>query len=431
MLAFLISITLLSASDWIIDGYSDRLSVKPGDSIALYLNAKQSSKDYTLKLYDLANTQVAQFRIQVQPQERDNRKAWEDGYGYKTSAKVLIPNLKSGVYLWEGKILLVVRAKNPKTIILYSSNTENAYSPAGGKSLYGFNSTGGKMASKVSFLRPIPLPKHSEEFLRWIHSQKLKDVGYVTDMDMDNYNEIKGAELLIIPGHNEYWTLQARRNFDRFVHSGKNALILSGNTMWWQVRYEENNTQLVCYRNADDDPIESPKLKTINWNERQLDYPILNSIGVDFSLAGFGLIHKDKGWDGYKIVNGHSPLLEGVNLKKGDIIPLPSDEYDGTLVSGFTGRVTPVADQKALGFEKIEIVAYDSTHRLGKDLMATWIVFKKSRASGIIINTATTDWCSSRGMRNPDVQMITLTMIRKLLNGDNVFSPSKEVMVFN
>jgi hypothetical protein len=339
--------------------------------------------------------------------------------------------LKSGVYLWEGKVPLVVKAAQPKIIILYSSNTENAYCPAGGKSLYGFNSTGNKMASRVSFLRPIPLPRHSEEFLRWIIGQNLKDVGYITDKDMDNYDEIKNAKLLIIPGHNEYWTLQARKNFDRFVNSGKDALILLGNTMWWQVRYEENGTQLVCYRNADDDPIESPKLKTINWNQRQLDYPILNSIGVDFSLAGFGLIHKDKGWDGYKIVNSNSPFLEGVNLKKGDIIPLPSDEYDGTLVSGFTGRVSPVADQKALGFDKIEIVGYDSTYRLGSDLMATWIVFKKSKTSGIIINTATTDWCSGRGMRNRDIQKITLTMIRKLLNGENVFSPNNDITVVN
>jgi hypothetical protein len=201
--------------------------------------------------------------------------------------------------------------------------------------------------------------------------------------------------------------------------------------MWWQVRYEANNMQLVCYRTADEDPVKSPKEKTINWNELQLEYPILTSIGVDFSLAGFGLKHNDKGWDGYKIVSNNSPLLEGVNLKKGDIIPLPSDEYDGTLVSGFNGRVTPVPNKKALGFETIEIVAYDSTHRLGSDLMATWIVFKKTKSSGVVINTATTDWCSGRGMRNKYIQKITLTMINKLFRKENVFSPAKDNLVLN
>ena len=293
MLLIATLVSILSVGDIIVDGYSNQLSVKPGDSITLYLNAIEPVSGYSLKLYDLSNKEVARFSVNVGPQEKARRKPWEEGYGYEASATLKIPNLKSGVYLWEGKIPLVVKAINPRIVILYSSNTENAYCPAGGKSLYGFNSTDLKMASKVSFLRPIPLPKHSEAFLRWIHTQPLSDVGYITDMDMDNYQEIKKASLLIIPGHNEYWTVQARRNFDQFINEGKDALILSGNTMWWQVRYEENNTKLVCYRFADEDPITTPKLKTINWNERQLEYPILNSIGVDFSLAGFGLKHKD------------------------------------------------------------------------------------------------------------------------------------------
>ncbi len=431
MLLIATLVSILSVGDIIVDGYSNQLSVKPGDSITLYLNAIEPVSGYSLKLYDLSNKEVARFSVNVGPQEKARRKPWEEGYGYEASATLKIPNLKSGVYLWEGKIPLVVKAINPRIVILYSSNTENAYCPAGGKSLYGFNSTDLKMASKVSFLRPIPLPKHSEAFLRWIHTQPLSDVGYITDMDMDNYQEIKKASLLIIPGHNEYWTVQARRNFDQFINEGKDALILSGNTMWWQVRYEENNTKLVCYRFADEDPITTPKLKTINWNERQLEYPILNSIGVDFSLAGFGLKHKDKGWDGFKIVNGKSPLLEGVNLKKGDIIPLPSDEYDGTLVSGFSSRATPVPNKKALGFERMEIVAYDSTYRLGSDLMATWVVFKKNKTSGIVINTASTDWCSNRGMQNADIRKITMTMINKLLRKENVFSPEEQVLMLN
>lgn len=421
-----------TSGNLIVDGYSSQLSAYPGDYLTLYLNAQQIDNSYALKLYDLDNVDVAKFNISVEPQEMSKVNPWEGGFGYKESARVQIPNLKSGIYLWEGKIPLIVKHRNPKIIVLYSSNTENAYCPAGGKSLYGFNSTQSKNSNKVSFLRPIPLPKHSEAFLRWLSRQSLTDVGYITDMDMDNYKEINKSNLLIIPGHSEYWTLQARKNFDRFVNEGKDALILSGNTMWWQVRYESNKTQLVRFLYAnEDDPISSPKLKTLNWNDRQLEYPILNSIGVDFSLAGFGLKHKDKGWDGFKIVNGKSPLLEGLDIKSGDIIPLPSDEYDGTLVTGFKGHASPVPNTKALGFEKLEIVGYDSTFRLGNDLMATWIIFKKSKTSGIVINTASTDWCSYRGMSIDNIKNITLTMINKLLRKENVFSPSEETILFN
>ena len=92
---------------------------------------------------------------------------------------------------------MVVKNRNAKVVVLYSSNTENAYSPSGGKSLYDFNSSESKKAVKVSFRRPIAPPRHSEAFLRWIVRQPVGDVGYITDIDMDDYNEIRKASLLI------------------------------------------------------------------------------------------------------------------------------------------------------------------------------------------------------------------------------------------
>lgn len=410
----------------IVDGYCSQLSTKPGDSVVLYLNASVQQSSYSLRLYDLNGTVVYEAKADVFPQVANKNKPWENGYQYKPTIKIKTPKLKSGVYVWEGDIPFVVKATNPKIVVLYSSNTEAAYGNAGGKSLYGFNSTEGKMASKVSFHRPIALPKHSTEFLRWFPQQGFTDVGYITDRDMDNYAEIQKAQLLIIPGHNEYWTLQARKNFDRFVAEGKDALILSGNTMWWQVRYEGD--KLVCYRDEELDPIKDKKLKTINWNKPQLGYPILGSIGVDFSLAGFGL-KEDKGWNGYRIVDARSPLLQGTGLKDGDVIPLPSDEYDGTLVRGFSASFKPIPNKSALGFEKLQIVGYDSSFRLGEQLMATWIVMKKTKLSGTIINTASTDWCSYRGMSSLTIQKITVNMVQRLLRREDVFAPEEQTTV--
>jgi hypothetical protein len=165
--------------------------------------------------------------------------------------------------------------------------------------MYGFNSTRHAAAEKVSFL-PLPLPRHSEAFFRWLISQPFEDVGYIADVDLEDYHTIKKSTLRIIPGHSEYWTLQARKNFDRFISEGKDPLILSGNTMWWQVRYSKNKDQLICYRNAKKDPIRFPKLKTVNWNDLTLGYPITFSIGAGFSFGGYGL-QKDNGWNGLKL----------------------------------------------------------------------------------------------------------------------------------
>ncbi len=420
---FLTLILLQLQEPAIIDGYSYPLSVMPGDSLRVYLNASEIN-DYTAKLFDLEGKVVASFNTTIFPQEASKQKPWENGFGYKPTLKIITPSLKSGVYLWDNKIPLIVRASNPKIVVVYSSNTENAYCNAGGKSLYSFNSSDKKPSSKVSFLRPINLPKHSEAFLRWYHRQNPKDVGYITDADLDNYGVWKKAELLVIAGHSEYWTVEARRNFDRFVNEGKNALVLSGNTMWWQVRFNKSKNQLICYK-LQPDPIKSKRLKTINWDNPQLGYSISSSIGAEFPRAGYGR-KQDKGWDGYKLVT-QSPLLEGTKLRKGEILSLPSDENDGAPLLGFNDKGFPVVNRHALGFEKMEIVGFDLVFRT-TDGVATWVVFKRTKNSGVVINVATTDWCSSEGMSNPDIQKITQNMIGKLLHKENVFSPEEEII---
>ncbi|MBS1554519.1 MAG: hypothetical protein JSU09_06305 [Bacteroidetes bacterium] len=406
----------------IADGYVDKLSVHVGDSLTVFLNAYKAQDDFVLRLYDLKGNAVARYKVAVTPQERRKDKPWENGFGYKPTLKIKVPPLKSGVYLWNDEIPFVVKSTKAKIIVVYSSNTENAYCNAGGKSLYAFNSTEKKPAAIVSFLRPIPLPRHSEAFLKWFCKQNYSEVGYITDSDLDSFDEIKNAKLLMIVGHSEYWTLDARRNFDRFVDEGKNALVLSGNTMWWQVRYDKNKSQLIGYKDYPD-PEPNVCLHTTRWNEQQLGYPIVNSIGADFAHAGYGL-KQDKGWDGYKIVNAKSPLLRGIRLKNGEVLKLSSDENDGAPLLGYEqGR--PIIDQSQLGFEKIELIGYDSTFRINPGV-ATWMVFKKTKKSGIVINTASTDWCSHRGMGSNEIKKITLNMINKLLRNETVFTAEEK-----
>jgi hypothetical protein len=422
---FLFFMNLFSAAETeylVSDGYVDRLSVRPGDSLTVFINGVERKENYTLRLYNLKGDVVAKYSTTIFPQEKAKEEPWTNGFGYRPTIKIKVPALKSGVYLWDDQIPFVVKARSPKMIVLYSSNTENAYCNAGGKSMYAYNSSDKIPSALVSFLRPIPLPKHSEAFLKWFCKQEYQDVGYITDADLDAYGEFKNARLLLIVGHSEYWSLQGRTNFDRYINEGKNALILSGNTMWWQVRYNKKDNQLIAYKSYLD-PEPFPCLKTVNWDDPMLSYPIIQSIGADFPRAGFGQ-KTDKGWDGYKIVNPQSPLLKGLELKKGDIIPLASDENDGAPITGFTNRYEPIVDNELLGFEKIEIVGYDTTYRV-KDGLATWIVFKRNKKSGIVINTASTDWCSQRGMNSGDIKKITHTMIQLLLRKENVFSPEK------
>jgi hypothetical protein len=403
----------------VVDGYVDPYSTFAGDSIDLFLNGFRKNDQYSLRLYDINGTLVSTFTVPIFPQI-EAKKSYVNGFGYELTARVKVPELKSGIYRFENNIPFIVKKNDSKIVVLYALNTANAYCNSGGKSLYEYNSTDDEASPILSMSRPIPLSRHCESFHQWLATQDLEDVGYITDVDMDEFHHLKKAKLLIIPGHSEYWTVQARKNFDRFVQEGNDALILSGNTMWWQVRYNRTRDQLICYRTTKGDPIKNPKLKTILWNDVSLNYPITSSIGADFSYGGYGL-KNDKGWDGYKIVT-NSPLLAETNIFAGSILQCPSDELDGAPLTGFqNGR--PIINNDALGFEKVEIVGYDRTSRG----VATWIVFKKTKNSGIVINTASTDWCSYRGIGTSEsIQKITKTMIIKLLNKEEVFSPVED-----
>jgi hypothetical protein len=408
------------SSTEIVGGYTDKISAFAGDTIELYLNAKIQATNHPIKLHDLSGKQVATVTLNIFPQSPPKQNASVDGFGYRITKRIKVPDVASGIYLWDNQIPMVIKSRNAKITVVYPSNTVAAYCNSGGKSLYGFNSLDNKAVQKVSFLRPMSLQRHSEAFFRWLHQQSLENVGYITDSDLDDYNAIRKSRLIIIAGHSEYWTYQARKNFDQFVNEGKDAMILSGNTMWWQVRYSKTKDQLVCYRDVKSDPFKVKKLKTTTWSDPCLSYPIYTSIGTDFQNAGYGL-KSDRGWDGFKIAC-NSPLLYETSLKRNDVLSLPSDELDGVPLLA-TDNGSLIIDRQKLAFEKIEIVGYDLVQRGEKAGVATWIVFKQSPSSGIVINTATTDWCSARGIgTSKDIQKITSTMISKLINGENVFS---------
>jgi hypothetical protein len=208
-----------------------------------------------------------------------------------------------------------------------------------------------------------------------------------------------------------------------FIDSGRHSLILSGNVMWWQIRYSDDGTQMLCYKHIKD-PVKDVQYYTTNWFERVLKYPIENSFGMNFNLGGYG-ISSGVGWHGYKIVNESSPLLVGTGLKNGDIISCPSNEYDGAPIKYIPGQDDPVLDN-IYNFHKIEMIGYDHSFRVVKTA-GTFIALQKTETSGVIVNTASTDWCAKTGLEGKDgdkLKLITINAINLLLENESVFSSS-------
>ena len=86
-------------------------------------------------------------------------------------------------------------------------------------------------------------------------------------------------DLVIIAGHSEYWTYGMRQQVKAFINGGGRFMNLSGNTMWWQVRFEDNGRTMVGYKSWRKDPEKSAELSTdVNW-----DRPIFDS---SFTITG-------------------------------------------------------------------------------------------------------------------------------------------------
>lgn len=86
-----------------------------------------------------------------------------------------------------------------------------------------------------------------ERFLHlWLDKHGYKyDV--ITDRDLDRNPEVlQGYEAVVINGHSEYWSGRAYNGLDRYLKAGGDAVVLSGNTMFWRVTYDESDEFMEC-----------------------------------------------------------------------------------------------------------------------------------------------------------------------------------------
>ena len=410
----------LACKPFLKSGYTEKVSYYPGERLRVFLQSRDTADICRLEIFNVSGDSVFATSSEMPLVLDIPEDASEDGFDFPLTASFTLPDLPSGVYLIENKIPFLVKTReHVDVLVVYPSNTANAYADSGGKSLYSLQ---GRPVA-VSFQRPVPLRSLSEYCLRWFSKLEGFSIGFAADVDMDYYERIADAKVIVLAGHSEYWTRQARLNFDRFVDSGGDALILSGNTMWWQVRYSLDEKKMYCYKSADLDPVNDRLLATIEWVDPSLAYPVVASIGADFPRGGYGL-KNDGGWNGLKIVTPTSPLFEGLGLSKGDIITLPSLEYDGAPLTGFDENGYPLLDRDALGFHQAELLAFDRGFR-GQETTGTFLVFRKTPASGIVVNTATTDWCSPNGMGGASgdvIKKITFNALWRLVNDAPVFS---------
>lgn len=418
----------------VVDGYLNKFSYGQSETATLYINAKTKNDTIVLGIYDMNNKLVDAVRCAVYPQKMSANAPYLNGYDYKASGKYVVSKtLKSGMYFLAKKIPFIVKNTSSKKgdfLIVHPSHNDLAYNNGGGYSYY--FPTHSERARVVSFDRPWTFGENGDPrpFYKWI-LQKGYNADFICDDEMQDYKNIESYKMMLLAGHSEYWTRPARENFDKFVDAGKNALLLTGNTMYWQTRVDTVKKQLICYKYDAyyNDPTTNILLKTSRWEDSWLKYDQLYSIGLNFYTYG-GYITaraKDpKGFEGFKIIQPDFPIFKGMNLKMNDVIKHNSIEYDGAnvnFVNDATYGAIPVYDNSLTKFYKVSILGWDFARPdygviNNHYSIGLCIALKRKSTSGVIINMSSSNWCTEISQKT-QLQQISANAIDFLLKNND------------
>ncbi len=355
-----------------LQGYASKTSVNPDEVITFYVH---SNTNYHISIFRMGfnngtgGTHIMNTKTIVTQQENTLPTTYTVGANWKPSYTLTVPsNWKSGVYLakleddksHESYIPFVVKDKNPhaQLCILIASNTYQAYNEWGGKSLYGYNSTDKQAAISVSFHRPYiagygagDFFRYEYSFIRWIDRQNYSTT-YMTDQDIHNglLNHAT-CKTLVIPGHDEYWTMQMRKNIENATKQKLNIALFNADIADWQIRYHPSNPEIMIgYKvQANNDPYNytHPELVTTKFRNPPVNMPQNTLFGIMY--AG---IPKKKFNDLY-IVNDKSFLFKGTKLKNGDKIPdISGGEIESYDIKSNIKNVDIIAHAPVILYEK-------------------------------------------------------------------------------
>ncbi|MFT6862819.1 MAG: N,N-dimethylformamidase [Akkermansiaceae bacterium] len=86
-----------------------------------------------------------------------------------------------------------------------------------------------------------------ERFLHLWLDKHGYDYDVITDHDLDRNPEVlQGYKAVCLNGHSEYWSARAYDGLDHYLKAGGAAVVMSGNTMFWRVSFDETGEVMEC-----------------------------------------------------------------------------------------------------------------------------------------------------------------------------------------
>jgi len=227
---------------------------------------------------------------------------------------------------------LVIRDDEWHSDLLLQSavTTWQAYNGWGGASLYQGNDG---RADVVSFDRPYTGNGSGEflgreyEFIYLVERLGL-DVSYWTDIDLHQRGELAtNHKAIVIPGHDEYYTVEMRRNLEAARDAGVNLGFFGANNIYRRIRLEPSSIgpdrHEVNYRDASRDPMTGvdDERVTTSFREAPAANPESSLIGNYYECNP---VKAD-----WIVVDASAWMFEGSGFVNGERVPdMVGNEYD-------------------------------------------------------------------------------------------------------
>jgi hypothetical protein len=400
-------------------GYADQTSVVQGSSIRLHISTAISP--FSLQIVNLAQPNSVLAARTVTARQQDCSGRFSSGCGWDVTTTFDIPlSWRSGYYaatfpttMGLRYVPFVVRAANPgsrsRTVIISPTNTYQAYNNFGGRSFYP-ESLGDPQsparATQVSFDRPYDqeaglgrYPLWEKYLVDWM-TREGRQFEVLTDSDLEEPTSLSNYSAVIIAGHSEYWTTAARATLEAFSRRGGHLAVLSGSTMWWQVRLSNNKRSLTGFNGAEFDPNfgSADATVTTNWFAHPVNNPENRILATSFRNGGF--TNKVDAPNDYSlkpldqrtpwtVTNASHWVFVGTGLTNGQTFgrEIAGLEVDGVLFNcDIAGRVSGAegSDEAPLNYHILAVIPASN----GWGTMGFYV----NSAGGGVFNAATQGW---------------------------------------
>ena len=270
------------ASDTQLAGYADRVSIRPGEPLHLYVHhdrtllhrpglparlVRRRPRPAGVDLPGAAGNRAArpQHRRpphrhhQLAPVGDPGHAGWPEG----TYLLRLTDNSGLGKYI---PVTVRSSAVRGRLVLMNAVTTYQAYNAWGGYSLYGGpDNSFGTRAHAVSFDRPYDdngariITNYEQSLIAEAERANLP-LAYLTDVDLERgAHVLDGARGLVSLGHDEYWTTAMRQRVTAARDHGVNLAFMGANAVYWRIRLQRSalgaDRVVVGYKSAALDPV--------------------------------------------------------------------------------------------------------------------------------------------------------------------------------